>query len=232
MTRTTNARIAGFTFLFYIIAVGILSMVLFSPAAGVEGIAAKLATIAEHATAVRISVFLNLLCCFSALVLAVTLYSITRDQDPDLAMLGLTCRVGEGAIGAIFMFADLGLLWLGTATGPDAPDAATALALGAFLFKTGSWSPTIGAIFFAVGSTIFSYLLLRGRMVPVALAWLGVLASVLLVVLLPGQLAGFIKGPLLDWMWLPALVFEVTLALWLLIKGVALPQIGLTSKTA
>jgi hypothetical protein len=231
MTRTTNARIAGFTFLFYI-AVGILSMVLFNPAAGVEGIAAKLAAIAEHATQVRIGICLNLLCCFSAMVLAVTLYSITRDEDPDLAMLGLTCRVGEGVIGAIFMFADLGLLWLGTAAGTNAPDAVAAQTLGAFLFKVGDWSPTIGAIFFAVGSTIFCYLLLRGRIVPVALAWLGVLASVLLVALLPLNLAGFIKGPALNFMWLPMLVFEVTLALWFLIKGVALPQIGLTSKTA
>jgi len=228
MTRTTNARIAGFTFLFYI-AVGILGMILFNPAAGVEGIAAKLAAIAAHSTQVRIGIGLNLAMCFSALVLAVTLYSITRDEDPDLAMLGLTCRVGEGVIGAVFMFADLGLLWLGTA-GANAPDAAAAQALGAFLFKIGDWSPTIGAIFFAVGSAIFSYLLLRGRMVPVALAWLGVLASILLVVLLPGQLAGFIKGPVLDWMWLPALVFEVALALWLLIKGVAMPQRGLASR--
>jgi uncharacterized protein DUF4386 len=231
MTRTTNARIAGFTFLFYI-AVGILSMVLFNPASGAEGVPAKLAAIAEHATAVRIGICLNLLCCFSALVLAVTLYSITRDVDSDLAMLGLTCRVGEGVIGAVFMFADLGLLWLGTVAGANAPDPTAVNALGAFFFKVGDWSPTVGAIFFASGSTLFSYLLLRGRMVPVALAWLGVLASVLLVVLLPGQLAGFIKGPVLDWMWLPALVFEVMLALWLLTKGVAMPQIGLTSRTA
>jgi hypothetical protein len=222
MTRTTNSRIAGFTYLFYI-AVGILGMVLFNPASGVEGVAAKLAAIGQHATDARIGIFLNLLCSFSALVLAVTLYNLTRDEDPDLAMLGLTCRVGEGVIGAVLMFADLGLLWLATAAGPDAPDAATAQTLGAFFFKMGNWSPTIGAIFFAVGSTLFSYLLLRGRMVPVALAWLGVLASILLVVLLPGQLAEFIKGPVLDWMWLPALVFEVTLALWLIVKGAAMP---------
>ncbi len=42
MTRTTNARIAGFTFLFYI-AAGIASMVLFGRATGSEGIAAQLA---------------------------------------------------------------------------------------------------------------------------------------------------------------------------------------------
>src|SRR5438093_11943539 len=79
------------------------------------------------------------------------------------------------------------------------------------------------ATFFAVGSTLFSYLLLRGRMIPVPLAWLGVIASVLLVVGLPLQLAGFLRGPVTSLMWLPMLAFEVPLALWLLIRGVAIP---------
>lgn len=75
------------------------------------------------------------------------------------------------------------LLWLATTgAGAGVPDVATASALGAFLLMPGT---PIGATFFAVGSTIFSYLLLRGRLVPVPLAWLGVLASVLLVVGLP-----------------------------------------------
>src|SRR2546429_510627 len=110
MTRMTNARVAGFTFLFYI-AVGITAMVLFGQATGGEGIAAKLASIAQHATKVRLTVLLTLLEGLSALVLAVTLYAITRDQDPDLAMLGLTCRVAEGITG-IFVARTLGLLWL------------------------------------------------------------------------------------------------------------------------
>ena len=79
------------------------------------------------------------------------------------------------------------------------------------------------ATFFAVGSTIFSYLLLRGRMIPIPLAWLGVVASVLLVVALPLQVAGFLHGRLISLEWLPMLAFEVPLALWLLIKGVAAP---------
>jgi hypothetical protein len=65
-------------------------------------------------------------------------------------------------------------------------------------------------------------------MIPAALAWLGVLASVLLVVILPLQFAGLFGGS--DWfsaatwlIWLPMLVYEVALSLWLLIKGVAAP---------
>jgi hypothetical protein len=71
---------------------------------------------------------------------------------------------------------------------------------------------------------VFSYLLLRGRMIRGSIAWLGVFASGLLVVVLPLQLAGFSTGPLAGYyQWLPALVFQVVLALWLLIKGVATP---------
>jgi hypothetical protein len=165
MTLRTNARVAGFTFWIYF-------------AAGVASI-----RLAGNAPATAL---LALVSSFSALVLAVTLYAITREQDRDLAMLGMMCRVIEAA-------------------------------------------PGHGEIYFAVGSTIFSWLLLRGRMIPVALAWLGVIASALLVVLLPLQIAGFFGGPRnwsspVTWaVWLPLLVFELTFAMWLILKGVAAP---------
>jgi hypothetical protein len=66
-------------------------------------------------------------------------------------------------------------------------------------------------------------------MIPVALAWLGVLASVLLVMILPLQRAGLFGGAVnwfssVTWLlWLPMLVFEVTLAVWLIVKGAATP---------
>jgi hypothetical protein len=117
----------------------------------------------------------------------------------------------------------LGLLWLAPgAAGAGAVDVATANTLGAFLLMPAQ-SSMVGAPFFAVGSTIFSYLLLRGRLVPVPLAWLGVLASVVVLVGSPLQLAGFLDEPITTYMWLPALAFEVPLGLWLLIKGVATP---------
>src|SRR5260370_38606363 len=121
MTRTANARIAGFTFLFYI-AVGITSPVLSNRAISGEGVAAKLASIAQHATDMRVVVGLTLLTSFSALVLGVTLYALTREQDPDLAMLALTCPVVEGVNGAISVSWTLGLLWLATASGATAHD--------------------------------------------------------------------------------------------------------------
>lgn len=164
-TRMTYARVAGFTFIFYIVA-GIASMALPDGSSVTD--------------------VLGLLLNLSALVLGVTLYMITREHGPALALLALTCRVLEAVHDE-------------------------------------------SAIFFSIGSLFFCWLLLRGRLIPVALAWLGMVASALLVVILPLQLAGMLAdmswSASVTWLvWLPMLVFELALALWLLVKGVATPQ--------
>ena len=221
MTRRANARIAGFTYLLYI-AVAFPAMVLFGKATSGESTASQLATVAQHSTSLRVTILLGLVSCFCALVLAVTLYGITRDEDPELAMLAFACRVGEGLVAAV-PFTTLGLLWLATSTGPTAPDVPSANALAAYLLKVGTWETTTAALLFAVGSTLFSYLLLRGRMIPVTLAWLGVFGSALPVVILPLQLAGFVTSSIIQLVWIPVAAFEITLAFWLIIKGVAAP---------
>lgn len=79
MTLRTNARVAGVTFLFYI-AAGITSLALSGRATAGAGTAAKLASIAQHEAAMRVVALLSLPIGFSALVLGVTLYAITREQ--------------------------------------------------------------------------------------------------------------------------------------------------------
>jgi uncharacterized protein DUF4386 len=166
-SHRTYARVAGVTFLFYIVA-GITSLALGSES--------------------QVRDVLLLLQSFSALVLGVTLYALTYKQGLALATLALACRVIEAV-------------------------------------QYGE-----SAIFFAVGSLLFSWLLLRGRTIPTALAQFGVIASTLLVVILPLQLAGLF-GDSMSWsasvtwlVWLPMLIFEVTLAFWLMIKGVVVPS--------
>ncbi len=222
MTLRTNARLAGITFLLYIVT-GISSIVLNGQATGgADGTAEKLASIAQHASLVRVDIVLTLLCAAYAVILAVTIYALTRDLDPDLAMLSLCCRFGEGVIIVLAPFISLGLLSVATmsATASGA-DLAASNALGGLLLKIGDLTGIIAGICFAVGSTVYSYLFLRARSIPVPLAWLGVLASILLVVALPLRLAGFIEGPMINFIWIPILLFEVPLALWLIIKGVA-----------
>ena len=98
MTRRTNSTVAGVTYLLYI-AVAFPAMLLFGKATGGEGVARPLPIIAQHVGELRVTVLLGVVSSFCALVLAVTLYGITRDEDRELAMLAFACRVGEGLVG-------------------------------------------------------------------------------------------------------------------------------------
>jgi len=226
MTCTTNARLAGVAFLAYIVT-GIADLMLFGRVVTGPNVAAKLANLAQHVTTVRVCAVLELLTFFEAATLAVTLYAITRDEDPDLAMLAFSCRLAEGVLGAAAAVQTLGLAEVARAS-LIGPNGAAATALGGSVLAQGGSSGTVGATCFAVGSTLFAYLFLRARNIPVPLAWLGVVASVLLVVALPVGLTGFLP-PALAWLiWMPMLAYEVTLALWLIFKGTVAPQLAMT----
>ncbi len=228
MTRRTNARIAGIAFVVYI-AVGITGSVLYARGTGGDTMPAKLANVATHLAEIRVSLLLTILSAMCALVLAVTLYGVTREADHEIAMFGLVCRAGEGILG-IFTVTTLGMLWLGTMSGPTAPDAAIASALATFLARFGAWKATTCAFLFALGSTAFSWLLLRGRMVPRWLALLGVFASIDLVIMLPLQLAGIVSGTVAyAVMWMPMLLFELVLAAILIRSGVREPSPALAA---
>lgn len=222
MTRRTNARIAGITFLAYI-AIGITSMVLSSRAAHGENVTQQLLSIPNNLPFWRASWLLEFSTTFCAFVLGVTLYALTRDQDRDLAMLGLVCRVGEGVLGAAGVQRSLGVLWLATSPGVKALDATTTQALGTWLMH-GQGSADVGATVFGVGSLVFSYLFLRGRMIPAALAWLGVIGSAAWVVGLPLHAVGVLRGAPITVIYAAVALFEVALALWLIVKGAAVPE--------
>ena len=171
MTRTTAARAAGLTFLFYI-AVGISSM-----AGAFHGPAADLARYAQNG---------------SAVILAIALFMVTRVEQPVIAAIGMLFRLAEGALGPALYLTGITL----------------------------SRPALVAATLFAIGSTCFCWLLLRGHMLPRALAWTGVVASIVLVVALPLQLGGLLRAPLTMAIWMPMLAFEVPAGLWLLVKGV------------
>ena len=205
---------AGVAYLLYI-GVAFPSMLLSGRATAGSDMAAKLTTMAGHAGDMRLAAILGLLGCLCALVLAVTLYAVTRDEDRDVAMLGLTCRVAEGITGAVGIPATLALLSVALST--HGPSTEATQAAGALVLRQSS---AVGAWFFAVGSTAFCWLLLRGRMIPVPLAWLGVFASVLLVIALPLQIGALVPARLMQWVWLPMAAFEIPVAVWFIVKGV------------
>ena len=222
MTPRMNARLAGYAFLLYI-ATGIASMILFAQATRGDFGPAQLASMVQHETVVRLTALLTWLQFLYAVVLGVTLYALTRDQDPHLAMIALCCRVSEGVTSAVAAIRILSFLPVAKAAAAATPEASTAGVVGGLLLNQGGSGFAVSAACFAVGSTIFCYLFLKARTIPAWLAWIGLAASWLLLVVLPLQILGVAQRPVSDLIWAPMALFEVVFALWLIIKGVAVP---------
>lgn len=129
----------------------------------------------------------------------------------------------------IGLFTALSAVVLGVTLYVLTRDAGRDLALFGLACRIVEAAPGDGSFFFAVASTAFAWLFLRGQMIPATLAWLGVIASALLVILIPLQQFGLFGGPMnwssaATWIaWLPMLLYEVGLGLWLLIKGAKPP---------
>lgn len=218
MIRARNARVAGFTFLFYI-AVGIGGVITCNLATSGSTTADRLTSVAAHPVSVTLSFICLLLTILCALILGITLFALTRQQDLDLARFAMSCRFLEAAINAFPAIALLALISLATGNETASAEASTRDAIASLLLKVQGWSTPTSATMFAIGSAIYCALFLRGRLAPAWLMRLGLIASILLIVVEPLEAARVVGGLIAAIVWLPMLAFEAPFGIWLLVTG-------------
>jgi hypothetical protein len=208
-------RVAGIAFLF-LIATGISSGVLWGGVRRTHGISDTLTSISQNSTSVRFSLVLTAVSAITTLVLAAMLYAIVAREDRNLAILALSCRVVEAGLYTVGMLNTLALLSLN----PSASHGATN-DVADLLMNLRPVGGNLGAIFFASGSTVYCYLLLKARSIPVPLSTIGIVGSVLVLLGVPIQTAlshGTFTG-VSAIIWVPIAVFEISAGVWLLMKG-------------
>jgi hypothetical protein len=214
-------RVAGFSFLFLIVAV-LGSSLLWRGVRTANGTADTLASIAEHGWQVRLGLVLTTVAGITTLVLAAMLYAVVAHQDRNLAILALSCRAVEGGLYAVGVLVALALLSLSHG---DRGDASAVQAMAGQLMDARWTSSNVGAAFFAVGSTLYSYLLFKARAIPVPLSLTGLVGSLIVLVGVPWQTAlsnPTFSGPSAA-IWIPLAVFELSTGVWLLAKGARMP---------
>ena len=214
-------RVAGISFLF-LIATVMASGLLWGGVGTTQGISETLASISANSASLRISIVLTAVAGITTLVLAAMLHATVRHQDRSLAILALCCRAVEGGLYSVGMFVTLALLSLSHGSATDTPSAQT---LAGLLIDVRWMGTNVGAIFFAAGSTLFTYLLLRARSIPVPLSAVGVVGSLLVLIGVPVQTALSIHtfaGPS-ALIWAPIGIFEITAGVWLIAKGAKMP---------
>lgn len=161
--------------------------------------------------------FINSVAIVSA---AIVLFPILEQISKRTAVTYLTCRIVEGIIlifaaTALLSLANLGKEWLQAANTEVINSMATVIRRERYtLFQFAMLSLGIGSIVLNV--TFFKY-----RLVPKALAVLGIIGYTLLVTKMIGELFALPLGG--SYLYIPGGLFELLLPLWLIVKGFQLP---------
>jgi len=218
------ARLAGFMYLF-LIAIYLLGVMIASRFEVPGNIAETTHRVMEHELLFRFGLALGSLNALCAVLLAVSLYVAVRAIDKNLALLALAFQLVYAAAGAALDLIDYAVLkqqMIAYSSGIVDTRQLQALAdLHSFLQSA---AMNIVVILYGTGSILFFYLFLKAKTIPRILAALGLFASVL--VPLTGFVSLILPHPsrMLQIGWLPMFAAEISVGLWLLFKGIKLPQ--------
>jgi len=179
--QRTAAKVVGFI---YVIAIA-TSMFAELYARGpliVRGDAMQTAiNIAASERLFRISTVIHLITFASDAVLAVALYVILKRINKNVALLAAFWRLADCSILAVIMLSDFAVLRL--LSGADylrAFDTQQLQALARLFISVQAAGFQIGFVFLGLGSTLFSWLWLKSRYIPRALAAWGIFSSLVL----------------------------------------------------
>lgn len=189
--------------------------------------------ILAHETRFRLCAVFYLLYLVDHLILLSALHLVFRHAGRGLSLAAGAARMVYAlmwAVAALAMFVALRLL--GNASYLQVLAPAQLQALARITLSSGYDAYYVGLPFFALSSTLWSWLWLRSRMVPKALATFGLLASAW------GVFCGFafLIAPgfgriVSDWLFdVPLGLFEMVLGLWLVLRGLREPEVSPQSR--
>jgi hypothetical protein len=220
--QRTAAKIAGIAFLFTMVIVVFANYGLLNPLI-VRGNAAETArNIVAHETQLRITVVCFLIYSLGVFVLLAALYVILKEVTPGLAVVGAIFRF---VFALLWLLTALNLLsslrLLGSASYLQAFEPERLQALSRLYIAANFDAYYVGLPFFGLAATVTAHLFLKSSYIPKGLALFGVIASAWCVLCAFVYLVfpEFAKPVNPYWFDSPMAIFELALALWLLIKG-------------
>ena len=215
-----SAKTAGLAYLL-IIVTSILSMVIGPYKLMVEGdIGSTLINISENQILYRAGAVYDLLMYMGVIILSVALYRVLKPVNKSVALVALLSRFAEALIGSIAVVCSIAILIV--IHGNYASDEMLKTATLVFDIKDSLMN--IVFTFLGFGSILFCYNFYTSRFIPRLLAAFGILAFVLvfgesIAVLLFSVESTVVTG-------LPAILFEIAIGLWLLIKGINIQHLN------
>ena len=212
----STPRFAGAAFLLQAVASAVAGLILLRPLIVSDDIIASMTNMANSAMQVRAGIVVEMVTATSLVILSVLLFIILKNQNMRIALVALGLRIVEVTLLAVSRVETFRLLRSSQAYVIEGHPAYLQ-ALGKLAFESQEIAYSLSMVFFTLGGTLFYYLLFKSGYVPKALAAFGLIAAPLALL---GELVGLfgISVPLV--VFLPNLPFELTIGIWLLVKGI------------
>ncbi len=176
-----------------------------------------------HGNQVILGALMELILVVSAIGTATAMFPILRKYNETIALWHVCFRFLEAVVITVGLISVLALLTVSREfAAAGAPDTASFQVVGTSLIAIHDWTFMLGPLFFlGINTIMYSYIFYKSKLVPTALAFLGMTGAVLVFICALLVMFGVIQqvslvGALLA---LPIAAFEISLAVWLIVKG-------------
>ena len=223
-TLNIYARVSGLAYV-VVILLGIFSVSFIESKLVVQGNdATTINNILTNELQYRIGIVSEILMYSLVVLLSLALYVILKTVNKVLALLALLWRLGEAIIGgSVAAFSGLIPLLLLNREETFTPDQLQSL-VGTFLsFRNASLDVVL--VFIGLGGTLFCYLFFKSKYIPRLLSLWGMFTYLsMLVLAFASMLTPNLSESIKMVFYTPGGLFEITIGLWLLIKGMNIEQ--------
>lgn len=169
----------------------------------------------------RTRIVLELLTSVGIIAMASLLYVVLKDQNRALALVALGLWMSEAIFLAIKTLALYALLEVSHGhSGAETPATSSDQSLGSLALNVSQHAGDIDMLFFCLGALLWYAMLLQSKIVPRLLSLWGLLAVPLVLVATLMLIWDRSNDPAIA-LYAPYVPYELTLGLWLLIKGAA-----------
>jgi hypothetical protein len=222
------ARVAGFMFLFSFIVPTLNWTFVQSKLIVAENVIATANNIMANELLFRIGITIELIMSVGLIVLALSLYTILKPVNKNLALLALLLKLVEATTVVVIVlvsFITLQILnreaYL-TAFTPEQLQVPVGLILNAHTIIY-----SIPMVFLGLDMMVFSYLFFKSKYIPKILAGFGILSFALIFIhalmyIIAPKYAAMLISQII--FYAPSGLFEIIIGIWLLSKGIKIPS--------
>jgi hypothetical protein len=174
-------------------------------------------------TGVRAGAFLEVLLAIAVVGTAVTLYPIVKRQNEGMALGHVAGRIIEATIIAVGAISLLAVMTMRDhVAGTTGAESAAAVTVGQSLVAVHDWTFVFGPkLALGVNTVLLAYLMYRSRLVPRAIAVLGLVGGSLIFASGTAVLFGLYEDLSIPGVAAaaPVLAWELSVATWMIVKG-------------